>query len=303
MIRVLVTGATGFIGRNLVEELSLRGYEVAGISKRGGMASNVLVDAVDCADAEALNRYCEGKSFDGVIHLAASVPSSFWDDVAKQSIIRNVKMTMNILEVCQKLSSNLLTYASSTSVYGYPEKLPVTEETFVQPDGFYPLGKFFGELLCQLYQNKYNLAITILRISAPYGPGMSKETVIKRFIKQALQSEDITLYGKGTRSQDFTYIEDVTHAVAQAYEAKATGIFNVSSGTSTSMEELARIVLKVLPKSKSEIVHTGIDDPQENYHGLFSFEKAGDSFGYEPKFSIEEGIRRCTEAIEKELGI
>ena len=303
MIRVLVTGATGFIGRNLVEKLPLRGYEVACISKSGGLASNLLVDAVDCADAEALNRYCEGKSFDGVIHLAASVPSSFWDDVAKQSIIRNIKMTMNILEVSRKLSSSLLIYASSISVYGYPEKLPVTEETPAQPDGFYPLGKFFGELLCQQYQNTDNLAITILRISAPYGPGMSKETVIKRFIKQALLSKSITLYGKGTRSQDFTYIEDITDAIAQAYKAKATGIFNVSSGTSTSMKELAKTVLRVLPNSKSRIVYSGTGDPQENYRVAFSFEKARRSFGYQPEFPLAKGIEEYAKVIKKELGL
>lgn len=303
MESILVTGATGFIGRHLLKKLSLRDYKVAGISRTGGITNNVVVDAVDCTDAEALNRYCEGKSFDGVIHLAASIPSSFWDNEAKQSIVQNVQMTMNILEVCKKLSISQLTYASSTSIYGFPGQLLVTEETLVHPNGFYPLGKFLGELLCHLYQNKYNLAIAILRISSPYGPEMNKETVVKKFIRQALLSKNITLYGSGTRSQDFTYIEDITQAITQAYEAKAIGIFNVSSGTSTSMEELARIVLKVLPKSKSEIVYTGIDDPQDNYRGLFSIEKAGTSFGYKPRFPIKEGIRKYTEAIEKELAL
>ena len=302
MVAVLVTGATGFIGKNLVRKLCLRDYQVFGVSKKGGIVSDVSIDSIDCTDRETISGYCKSKSFDCVIHLAASIPASFWDDAAKQSIIHNVKMTMNILEICQELNS-LLIYASSTSVYGYPEKLPVTEETPARPDGFYPIGKFSGELLCQQYQKRYNLPITILRISAPYGPGMRQETVIKKFIKQALLSESITLYGKGTRSQDFTYIEDVTDAIMQVCKVKATGVFNVSSGISTSMKQLAGIILSVLPKSKSEVVYTGMDDPQENYHAAFSFEKARKSFGYEPRFYLKEGIQKYTEAIREELGI
>ena len=303
MSRVLITGATGFIGRNLVEKLSRMGYQFNGISKSGGMINDTLIDAVDCTDQEALNRYCKDKSFDGIIHLAASVPSSFYDETARQSIVQNVKMTMNLLEAFRKRSGGGFIYVSGTSIYGYPEKLPVTEETPPQPDGFYPLGKFFGELLCQQYQKEHNLCIAILRISAPYGTGMRRETVIDKFIRKALLSEDITLYGTGNRSQDFTYIEDVVNAITLAYEAKATGIFNVSGGTSTSMKQLAEIVLSILSKSKSNIIYSGIDDPQEDYHAAFSFEKARKTFSYQPRFSLKEGLQKYVEAIREELGV
>jgi UDP-glucose 4-epimerase len=301
MARILLTGATGFIGKNLVEKLSRAGYQFNGVSKSGGMLNGTLINALDCTDQEALNRYCEDKSFDGIIHLAASLSSSFYDETARLSVVQNVKMTMNLLEVFRKQSGGVFIYASSTSVYGYPERLPVTEETPAKPNGFYPLGKFFGELLCQQYQKEHNLCIAILRISAPYGPGMRRETVIDKFIRQALLSEAITLYGTGSRSQDFTYIEDVVNAIALAYEAKATGIFNISSGTSTSMKQLAEIVLSILPKSKSKVIYSGTDDPQEDYHAAFSFEKARKTFNYQPSFSLEEGLQRCAEAIREEL--
>lgn len=303
MARVLITGATGFIGTNLVKKLCHMGYQVNGISKSGGMINDTLIDAADCTDQEPLNRYCEDKSFDGIIHLAASVPSSFYDETARQSVIQNVKMTMNLLEVFRKRSGRVFVYASSTSIYGYPERFPITEETPPQPDGFYPLGKFFGELLCQQYQREYNLTTAILRISAPYGPGMRRETVIGKFIRKALLSEDIPLYGTGTRSQDFTYIEDVVNAIVLAYESKASGIFNVSSGTSTSMKQLAEIVLSTLSKSKSNIIYSGINDPQEDYHAAFSFEKARKTFSYQPRFSLKEGLQKYVEAIREELGV
>jgi UDP-glucose 4-epimerase len=303
MKNILVTGATGFMGRNLVEKLHSMAYQVSGVDKSGGMIGDTSIDALDCTNQEALNRYCQGKSFDGIIHLAASVPPSFHGEEARQSLLENVQMTINLLEVAREQGGKVFIYASGTSVYGYPDKLPVTEETPAQPDGFYLLGKFFGELLCQQYQKEYKLPVAILRISAPYGPGMRKETVIRKFIKQALLSEDITLYGTGSRSQDFTYIEDVTGAIVQAYEAKATGIFNVSSGVSTSMKELAETILRVLPSSKSRIVYSGAKDPQEGYRAAFSFEKARGSFGYQPKFPLTRGIEEYARAIKEELGL
>ncbi len=303
MNRVLVTGATGFIGENLVKKLCLAGYQVNGISRSGGVTNGTLIDAVDCADEGGLSRYFEDKSFDGIIHLAASVPSSFHDEEARKSVVENVVMTVNILEAFRKQCGGMFVYASGSSVYGYSQRLPVTEETHPNPDGFYPLGKFFGELLCQQYIREYKSCIAILRISAPYGPGMPRETVIGKFIRAVLLSQDITLYGTGSRSQDFTYIEDVTDAIVSAYQTKTTGIFNVSSGASTSMKGLAEMVLDVLPASKSKIVYAAKDDPQEGYHAAFSFEKAGKSFGYKPKVSLKEGIRKYAEAIQEELQV
>ena len=278
-------------------------YQVNGISKSGGMINDIVIDAVDCTDQEAINHYCEGKVFDGVIHLAASIPLSFWDETARRSLIQNMTMTLNLLEVCRKQNKAVFLYASGTSIYGYQKMLPVTEEIPPQPEGFYPLSKFFGELLCQQYEKRYEIPVVILRISAPYGPGMHKETVVGKFIRKALLSENITLYGTGNRSQDFTYIEDVTNAIVQAYEAKATDTFNVSSGVSTSMKELAETVLQVLPDSKSKIVYSNTEDPQENYRAAFSFEKASKSFSYQPEFTLARGIGEYAKVIKKELGL
>jgi nucleoside-diphosphate-sugar epimerase len=301
MTRLMVTGATGFIGRSLCRKLSNLGYQISGISKSGGTTNNILIDSVDCIDQEVVNRYCQGKSFNGIIHLAASVPPSFYGEEAKRSLLENVQMTINLLEVFRKQGKGVFIYASSSSVYGYPERLPVLEEKPVQPDGFYPLGKFFGELLCQQYQKEPNLLIAILRISAPYGPGMRKETVIRKFIKKALLSEDLTLYGTGSRSQDFTYIEDITNAIVKAYQTRVTGIFNISTGISTSMRDLAVTILHVLPDSKSKIVYVDEKDPQESYRAAFSFEKARKSFGYQPEFPLARGIEEYAKIIKEEL--
>jgi len=303
LVSILITGATGFIGKNLLGRLSDGDYHVHGISKEGGNINNIVIDAVDLLDKAALDSYCKNKSFDAVIHLAAIIPSNFRDEIGRYSLVQNVQMTINMLEAYREQKGQVFIYASSSSIYGFPDDLPVTEKTPARPDNFYSIGKFFGEVICQQYQREYKLPVAILRISAPYGPGMRRETVVKKFIKNALLSDDITLYGTGRRSQDFIYIEDVVSAMIQAYQAGATGVFNVSTGTSTSMKELAEIVLQVLPHSTSKIVYAGIDDPQEDYHAAFSFENAKESFNYEPRFTLEEGIQKYAEAVRQELGL
>lgn len=296
--RVLVTGATGFIGRNLVKHLRSSGWRVSGISRYGGIVGDVLIDAVDCSNYDAIGKYCDGKLFDSVIHLAASIPYLLWDDVARESIISNAKMTMNLLDVFKKLNNGIFIYASSVSVYDFPDEHLVTEQSTIQPDGLYPLGKFFGELLCHQYQKNYKLPVAILRIAAPYGPDMSRVTVVKKFIQQALLGEMITLFGTGHRSQDFVYIDDIVNAIIGVCESRISGIFNVSSGSSTSMLQLATTILGALPESKSNIAFFG-DDFQERYHAAFSFAKAKNAFNYEPKVFLNEGIYKCVEFLRK----
>ena len=303
MTRLLVTGATGFIGSGLLAKLSDLGYQVCGVSRSGGIVKGVPVDVVSCASRTALASYCRGKSFDGVVHLAAAVPTDFCGADAKRSMLQNARMTMNVLEILGKQGVGSFIYASSTSVYGYPKESPVTEETPVQPAGFYPLGKFVGELLCQQYQEELNLPVAILRISAPYGPGMRRETVVTKFVKKAILSEDLTLYGTGSRGQDFIHRDDVTNAIVYAFQAKATGRFNVSTGVQTSMKKLAETILRVVGGSKSRIAYAGVDDPQESYRAAFSFEKARRSFGYQPEFPLARGVEEYAKVIRRESGL
>jgi UDP-glucuronate 4-epimerase len=293
MSNVLVTGATGFIGQHLVLRLSKAGYIVFGISKNGGNIAGHIIIPVDMTNAIALASYCEDKSFDAVFHLAASVPSSFNDNTAKESLLTNVTSTLNLLDIFKQKRWNVFIHASSTAVYGSPLIHEViTEDCPVSLNNFYSIGKYFAEVLCEQFRAAHDLCISSLRISAPYGPGQRKDTVITRFIKMALQSEDITIYGSGQRKQDFTYIDDVVEALILAYQKRACGIFNIASGVPVSMKELAETILKVIPASKSKIVYTGIPDQQEHYRPNFSIEKAKNELGYAPMFLITEGIKR-----------
>ncbi len=304
MGKILVTGAAGFIGSNLLPKLVESGYQVYGISKRGGNVKGIQVDAVDCANWEDLANYCSGKSFASVIHLAALIHSKLWGrEGSNASMLQNVAMAANLLGILARESdkeSNFV-YASSVSVYGSLGNGIVAEDVPANPNNPYSMGKYFGELICQHYQ-KAGFPIAILRISAPYGFGMH-DTVVKKFLMKAMISQELPLFREGNHSQDFVYVKDIVEGIALACKAKANGVFNISSGKAVSMKELAETVLKIVPYSRSKILHIPQDDPEKDYKVAYSYERARHAFGYEPKYSIEMGLKETAEAMKGEYGL
>ncbi len=296
MSNVLVTGATGFLGRNLIIKLRQLGYDVYAISKNGGQIGDVEVVPIDCTRWNDLQEYCSGKSFDAVIHLAALIHSKIWQrENTNISLQKNVAMVLNILGIVSRNQNTNFVYGSSVSVYGDLGKATVTEDMPANPSNPYSLGKYFGELACQSYQ-RMGIPIAILRIAAPYGNGMH-DTVIRKFIMKAMLSQDLPLFKEGEHSQDFVYIDDIVGGILMAFQVKASGVFNISSGRVTTMRELADTVLRVVPYSKSKIVHLPVDDPESNRKLCYAYSKAKIAFGYQPEYSLEDGIRKTAEAM------
>lgn len=289
-MEIAITGANGFIGSYMIKHLRDLGHHVRGISLYSGRVHDIEIDAVDCCSMEVLESYFADKSVEAMIHAAAIIPSDWWSEESRQSLHQNLQMTMNMLEIARRRGSRFL-YISSISVYLTPAVLPVTEDSPIRPLGYYTLGKLFGEMACQQYWEGFGLPVCILRVAAPYGYGAARETVVGKFIRQALTSGGITVYGAGSRSQDFVYVRDICNAAALAINGRVNGVFNVSSGVETSMRALAETVLREVSGTKSKIVSLATADPQENYHMAVSYDKARDTFGYEPRYSLAEGIR------------
>jgi UDP-glucose 4-epimerase len=300
-ISVLVTGATGFLGKHLIQFLKEQSdICVFGISKRGGMVGDVAVQSVDLSvDDEVSVWQKETPAFDTVFHLAAFVPTSFYSTDAEQSFFRNLHMTQNALSVAISNRAPFI-YASSCSVYGTSEAVPITENTLPRPDNLYSVGKYVGELMCGVANARQGIRTTILRINAPYGPSYAAPTVINIFLRAALESKDITLLGSGERTQDFTYIGDVVQALWLAFRKKETGIYNIAGGQPVTMRQLAETVLDVVPRTRSKIRYAERPDTQEGYHGVFAIEKARRGLGYEPRTSLREGLQACLAAMRDE---
>ena len=277
-MNVLVTGASGFIGGHLIKRLFADGHKGQAVSRQLG---------VDCTDAGAVNRYCDDR-YDVIMHLAADVPKDRGLP-NNETLINNVKMTYNIMEVAARLRCQVI-YASSTAVYGIPRSLPVVETVELEFASFYALSKRIGELLCLQYAKEYNVPVAVLRISAPYGVGMNPNAVIAKFVRHASAGEDLVVFGTGMRSQDFTYVKDVADAFVDAMEKKAAGVFNIGTGVSTSMRKLAEMVAEVTNCNPNIISSPDIEDLQEKYRMAVSIDKARATFGYEPKHNLREGL-------------
>src|SRR3990167_9743573 len=166
--RILITGASGFIGQHVFKALKAAGYPVRGIS----------FDQLDLLQSKKVASFFRKKHFDIIIHLAARVPKTGSEDEQRLTLQENISSTLSVLEEFRKSKAEKFIYASGISVVA-------------QLDSLYVLSKYLGEILSGYYQKKFNKNVVILRISAPYGPGQSPNNVIPIFIKNALANKDI----------------------------------------------------------------------------------------------------------------
>jgi len=283
--KILITGATGFIGQHVFKLFKDRGLKVTGIAFEGGRVDRQKILKLNLCDSQKVENFFKKNKFDTIIHLAARVPKSNDPLEQKLSLQENITSTFNILEEFSRSNAKKFIYASGISVEEVEKK---------NSSSLYVISKYFGEVLNEYYQKKFKKDIISLRISAPYGPGQKPNNVIPIFIKNALESKDIRVFGTGRRTQDFIYIDDVARAFLAAVKSDRSGIYNIGSGQSTSTKKLAEIILKTIPESRSKIVFSG-KDPQENYRARVDISKTKKVLKFTSKIMIEEGIKKYVE--------
>lgn len=286
--RILITGSSGFLGKNLSNKLQKTSFEVYGLDVIYDKILNNYFKVNLCNEKE-LDKIFKKQKFDCVIHLAAYVPETFSDVLDDKVLRENFESTLNLLLAFKKYKIPKFIFASGISVMGNYD-MKITEDNNPDPKNLYFASKLIGEILTRQFKNPKN-NISILRISAPFGPGQNENSVIPLFIKYALNSEDITILGKGKRGQDFIYIDDVITALIKVIETNNNGIINIASGKTTSTLQLAKTILKNIPGSKSKIVFTKID-PQEDLRVRVNINKAHKVLKFRPQISLEEGIKK-----------
>jgi UDP-glucose 4-epimerase len=295
-MKIFVTGAGGLIGTYTIQALYREGHEIVALYRKAQTLKNVHPWEIVEADLLSDRGISELETIDPdiVVHCAAVLPEQFEGEEAKKIATINRKIDNGILKFCQDHHCFLI-YTSSTSVYG-PTGFPWNEESPVSPWGPYGTAKFETEQQIKTMKNRH----VILRISAPYAPEQRTRTVLKIFIERALEDLDLLYYGNGERQQDFTASEDVAQAIVRSVaNSKACGVFNIASGQPVSMIQLAELVIKCAPDTKSKAVAAGIPDPQEEYRACFDISKAKSILGWIPSYSLEYGIRRWMQFMEK----
>jgi UDP-glucose 4-epimerase len=292
--RVLVTGASGLLGRALVRVLA-KGpdLQVTAVSRRGGEVGGLRIDALDLESCGSAARVLD-VSYAAIFHLAALIPDPRRTD-SEDLLAANVAMTATVLEAARRSRAHVI-YASSAYIYAPNPERRLDEDAPIAPPSRYHQSKYEGERLLAAASAE-GVHAASLRIAAPYGAPSVRPNVIQTFVHRARHSEDLLIHGTGRRSQDFVHVDDVVAGMVGAFDSRARGVFNIASGTSTSMWDLAHLIRAAVPGTRSEVRLSGKADAQEDIRWAFDTDRAHRAFGYAPSVHLADGLRRLAGAV------
>lgn len=306
MKRILVTGGAGFVGSNLCEKLLNDGNYVicldnfftgskANVEKFANNSNFELVNH-DVTD-EYLNEV------DQIYNLAcpASPPHYQYDPI--KTMKTSVLGIINMLELAKKCNATIL-QASTSEVYGNPNVHPQLESYWgnVNPIGIrscYDEGKRCAETLMMDYHRQFGIDTKIVRIFNTYGPNMAQNDgrVVSNFILQALKNEDITIYGDGSQTRSFCYVDDLVEGLIKMMNSKLTGPVNLGNPSERTVLDFAKLIIK-LTNSSSKIVNKPLpsDDPTKRRPDI---SLAKQELDWQPKVDIIEGLNKTIEYFKK----
>ena len=316
-MKILVTGAAGFIGAAVSRRLLAEGNEVVGLDNLNPYYDVRLKEArlgtlagydgfrfvkTDLADAESLNRLFEENHFECVVNLAAQAGVRYSIENPRAYIDSNLTGFFNILECCRNHPVQHLVYASSSSVYGSNEKVPFSEEDKVDdPVSLYAATKKADELMASCYSKLYGIPATGLRFFTVYGPWGRPDMAPLLFTKAIDEGRPIKVFNEGNMSRDFTYIDDIVEGVVRVISLAPSlrpdrgrhDIFNIGCSSPVKLtdfisaleEALGKKAIKVMtPMQKGDVVYT--------YADTAKLEKA---VGYKPCVTVRDGVARLVE--------
>jgi UDP-glucose 4-epimerase len=300
----LITGGAGFIGSSIARALLKRGDKVRVLDnffsgKRENLAdvaADIQLIEGDIRDAATVARACAGVEV--VFHEAAipSVPRSLADPISSNDV--NIAGTLTVLHEAKKAGVRRLVYAASSSAYGDTPTLPKVETMSPAPLSPYAVGKLAGEHYCAVFAGAYGLETVALRYFNVFGarqdPKSEYAAVIPRFVTAGLAGQGVTIFGDGTQSRDFCYIDNTVEANLAAAVAPATGasgrVFNVACGVATTLNDVVKLIGEALGRSiPVTYAERRVGDVK---HSLADISAARARLGYTGAVSFEEGLRR-----------
>lgn len=296
-MNILVTGSNGFIGGHICNYLSDKREYVIGLDLHDEMRKrcakyikcNLAYDDLD----SVLGEY----KIDSVVHLASDMRH---EPYAVDVVTNNCRGAERLLEYCEEKKVSSFVQLSSLPVIGYPRELPITEEHSLRPPTVYHVTKHTQELLANYAYYTFGLRTVSFRICSPVGVGVNPKTIFPTFVRKAVNNEDITLIGKGTRKQTYIHVKDIAQAVYKAVNVNtAQGVYNLASYNLISNYELAKKCVE-LTDSDSKIVFLDKPDPMDEYVWDISIDKIKKEIGYEPTVSIDEAILEFAETVKNE---
>ena len=309
MGKVFLTGCAGFIGHKTAELLLNKGFEVIGVDNMNDYYdvrikewrlnkikdnSNFIFKNIDIENYEELNKIFSSHKFDAVINLAARAGVRYSMENPHVYMTTNANATLNLLEIMKEKKIKKIVLASTSSLYA-GQKMPFNEELAVNtPISQYAASKKAAEVMCYTYNFLYDLDITIVRYFTVYGPAGRPDMCIFRFIKWIDEGSPIELFGDGSQSRDFTYVDDIAEGTVKALKPLGYEIINLGGGKNPiSINYVINKIEEYLgKKAKIQNKPFHIADIKETWADI---DKAGKLLNWKPTIELDEGLKRSVD--------
>ena len=313
-MKILITGAAGFIGFHCCIKFLQKNYDVVGIDninkyydpkikkdrikevKKIDKKKKFKFQKLDIQNYQDLSTLFKKNNFDYVLHLAAQAGVRYSISNPKIYIKSNINGFFNIIDLSKKFKLKHFVYASTSSVYGANKKIPFSESDFTdKPLQLYAATKKSNELIAHSYSNLFNLRTTGLRFFTVYGPWGRPDMALFKFVKNILERKEISIFNYGKHARDFTYIDDIVNGIFKIINTKKPKsknffqIYNIGRGKSENLKKFIYEIEKNLKlKSKKKFLPLQSGDVIQTFSNSKSLAK---NFNYKPKISIKKGIK------------
>jgi UDP-glucuronate 4-epimerase len=323
-MKVLVTGAAGFIGSFVAHKLLDRGDEVVGLDNLNAYYDPKLKEArlarltgkpgfrfvkLDLVDAAGMAALFKSEKFERVVHLAAQAGVRYSLENPQAYVDSNITGTLNVLEGCRHNDVQHLVYASTSSVYGANTKMPFSvHQPATHPLSFYAATKRANELMAHNYAALFRLPVTGLRFFTVYGPWGRPDMALFMFTKNILAGEPIDVFNHGHHKRDFTYVEDIAEGVVRALDRIATPspdwssdepdpatssapyrVYNIGNNSPVDLSHYIATLEDCLGrKAQKNLLPLQLGDVPDTYADV---QDLVDDVGYKPATTVEQGVR------------
>lgn len=293
--KILITGANGFIGLNLVNKLKKYRKNLYALVEPGTSAElikNIKYKFINITDKENVKKYILKTKPDIIIHLAAHINN----DIAIENITNtsriNVGGVLNILDSIASLAKKpFLVFISTGEVYGRIKDVPFTETMLPEPNSIYAIAKFSAEDACEKYSHVYDIPLLIIRPSVVYGQFQKEGMFIPSIIKSLIFDKNFNMTG-GKQLRDFIYVEDFLDGLVKLIKTSSRGIFNVSSDRSYVVKNVALKIKKLI--NTKAVLNIGALPYRENeiWDYKLSNSKIRNQIKWKPKYTLEKGLKK-----------
>jgi len=307
----VLTGAAGFIGSHLAAALLARNARVVGVDNFDAFydrnlkldnlgrleSSNFELIEADIRDVQAMSQLFERVKPDGVLHIAAlaGVRPSIEDPARYTSV--NMDGLVNVLDAARRSGCRNIAFASSSSVYGNNAKVPFAETDQVDdPISPYAATKRAGELMCRTYCELFGMSIVALRFFTVFGPAQRPDLAIGKFMRLIARDKEVPMFGDGSTSRDYTFIDDIVGGVLAAYERAAQAergafrIYNLGGSQPVRLDEMIQAIGQVVGKSPR--ISRQPMQPGDVQRTFADLSRSSGELGFLPRTPFAEGLKR-----------